>query len=415
MTPALPPLAPFDPALPLERAHTLPASWYTDPAIHAAERDRIFGRSWQFVGRAEQVKEPGQYLTADIAGEPVLAVRGDDGVLRAFFNVCRHRASPILTDEAGCVGKLRCRYHGWTYDLAGRLKGTPEFDGVCDFAKDANGLVPVGGVAAFGPWVWASVEKLMHSPPDTFSPFPVPPPPGSVAPLPEPTSPTRGEVKGRGGSSPPPLWGRSATPQESPGGGYDTLSTRPFSDLVWCSRRSYDLACNWKVYVDNYLDGGYHVNTVHPALAGAIDYQQYRTDVFDWCSVQTSPLKAADGAVGATRTGDAAYWWLWPNFMVNIYSGVMDTNLVLPLAPDRCRVIFDFYFAAGTSEQFVNDSVAVADQVQAEDVLICEQVQRGLGSRSYTTGRFSVKRENGGYAFHRLVAEAVGVPPSGGL
>jgi choline monooxygenase len=179
------------------------------------------------------------------------------------------------------------------------------------------------------------------------------------------------------------------------------------TDLEWHARRTYDLACNWKVYVDNYLDGGYHVNTVHPALAGVIDYQEYRTDVFPRCSVQTSPLKAADGAVGATRTGDAAYWWLWPNFMVNLYAGVMDTNLVLPLAPDRCRVIFDFYFAPGTDEAFVRDSIAVADQVQAEDVLICEQVQRGLGSRSYTTGRFSVTRENGGYAFHRLVAEHV--------
>jgi choline monooxygenase len=349
----LPPLSPFDSSLPLERAHTLPASWYTDPAVHVAERTHVFGRSWQFLGRTEQVKEPGQYLTADIAGEPVLVVRGDDGELRAFFNVCRHRASPILNDEAGCVGKLRCRYHGWTYDLTGRLKGTPEFDGVCEFEKDANGLVPVGGVAVFGPWVVVQIDRPLRTAGEEFAPF---------------------------SGSPP---------------------------LAWHARRSYDLACNWKVYVDNYLDGGYHVNTVHPALAGAIDYQQYRTDVFDRCSVQTSPLVAAAGAVGATRIGDAAYWWLWPNFMVNIYSGVMDTNLVLPLAPDRCRVIFDFYFAAGTSEAFVRDSVAVADQVQAEDVLICEQVQRGLGSRSYTTGRFSVKRENGGYAFHQLVAEAL--------
>jgi choline monooxygenase len=404
----LPPLAPFDPSLPLERAHTLPASWYTDPAVHAAERTRIFGRSWQFVGRAEQVKEPGQYLTTDIAGEPVLAVRGDDGGLRAFFNVCRHRASPILNDEAGCVGKLRCRYHGWTYDLAGRLKGTPEFDGVCDFAKDDNGLVPVGGVAVFGPWVWVQVEMPTRTADEEFAPFTkdiTPPVPlamrgvGGVPAAQDPGSPrhTRRVSAHSDDGEIPDLNTPSPLMERGPGG--------EVTNLVWHARRTYDLACNWKVYVDNYLDGGYHVNTVHPALAGAIDYQQYRTDVFPRCSVQTSPLKAADGAVGATRTGDAAYWWLWPNFMVNIYSGVMDTNLVLPLAPDRCRVIFDFYFAAGTSEQFVKDSVAVADQVQAEDVLICEQVQRGLGSRSYSTGRFSVKREAGGYAFHRLVAE----------
>ena len=177
--------------------------------------------------------------------------------------------------------------------------------------------------------------------------------------------------------------------------------------FAWHARRTYDLACNWKVYVDNYLDGGYHVHTVHPALAGAIDYQQYRTHVFDRCSVQTSPLTPTDGSVGATRTGTAAYWWLWPNFMVNVSEGVMDTNLVLPLGVDRCRVIFDFYFSPDATDEFKRQSVEVAEQVQAEDVLICEQVQRGLSSRSYSTGRFSVKREAGGYAFHRLVAKMV--------
>lgn len=361
----LPPLAPFDPTLPLERAHTLPASWYTHPAVLAVERAAVFGNSWQCVGRADQVAKPGEYLTADIAGEPVLVVCGDDGQLRAFFNVCRHRASPLLNDDAGCVGKLRCRYHGWTYDLAGRLKGTPEFDGVCDFEKQDNGLVPVGGVEVFGSWVWVSVAKLVRSVAEEFRPFPLPP------------SPHEGEGSGVRGA------------------------------LHWHARRSYDLACNWKVYVDNYLDGGYHVNTVHPALAGAIDYQQYRTHVFDRCSVQTSPLTPAEGAVGATRTGTAAYWWLWPNFMVNISDGVMDTNLVLPLGVDRCRVIFDFYFSSDTMDEFKQQSVAVAEEVQAEDVLICEQVQRGLNSRSYTTGRFSVKREAAGYAFHKLIAEAV--------
>lgn len=363
----LPPLTPFDPSLPLERAHTLPAGWYTDPAVLAAERAAVFGRSWQCVGRTEQLAKSGEYLTADVGGEPVLVVRGDDGELRGFFNVCRHRAAPVLNDESGCVGKLRCRYHGWTYDLAGRLKGTPEWDGVCDFDKQSNGLVPVGGVAEFGRWVWVSVATAARSVAEEFAPFPV------IDPLTPNPSPLEGE-----------------------------------RDMVWHARRSYDLACNWKVYVDNYLDGGYHVNTVHPALAGAIDYQQYRTHVFDRSSVQTSPLTPAEGAVGATRTGTAAYWWLWPNFMVNVSDGVMDTNLVLPLGPDRCRVVFDFHFAPDATDEFKRQSVAVAEEVQAEDVHICEQVQRGLYSRSYSTGRFSVKREAAGYAFHRLVAGAVG-------
>jgi choline monooxygenase len=174
----------------------------------------------------------------------------------------------------------------------------------------------------------------------------------------------------------------------------------------FAQRREYTLACNWKVFVDNYLDGGYHVNTVHPGLAGVIDYARYHTDVFEHCSVQVSPLRAQDdAAVGQVRGGAAGYyWWVFPNFMLNLYQGVMDTNLVLPLGPDRCRVVFDFYFAETAAPDFIARSIEVADQIQREDAGICEEVQRGLASRSFQTGRFSVKREAGGYHFHRLLA-----------
>src|SRR5262245_11029896 len=136
-------LAAFDPGLPLERGRTIPNTWYTSPDVYALERDAVFARTWQLVGRTDQVAKPGAFLTANIAGEPVLVIRGEDGVLRAFFNVCRHRAAPLCTDECGTVTKLRCRYHGWTYDLAGNLRGTPEFDGVAEFPKEQNGLPPV--------------------------------------------------------------------------------------------------------------------------------------------------------------------------------------------------------------------------------------------------------------------------------
>lgn len=353
-------LAAFDPDLPLDRARTIPNTWYTSPEVYAAEREAVFARSWQVVGRCEQVKEPGSFVTAEIAGEPVLAVRGEDGVLRAFFNVCRHRAAPILSDPCGSVTKLRCRYHGWTYGLTGQLRGTPEFDGVQEFCKEANGLVPVG-VGEWGPFVWVHLTEPRE-------------------PLAEFVRPLASWVEGRGG----------------------------FGNLTWYARKSYDLACDWKVYVDNYLDGGYHVNTVHPGLAGVLDYREYRTVCDGKTVLQLSPMKPAEGEAGRTRTGDlAAYWWVYPNFMLNLYAGVMDTNLVLPLGVDRCRVVFDFYFAAGTDEGFMRESVAVADQVQAEDMSICEEVQRGLNSRSYTTGRFSAKRENGGYYFHQLLGRAL--------
>jgi choline monooxygenase len=353
-------LAAFDPDLPLDQARTIPAAWYFDPELAALERQSAFGNSWQVAGRASLVAEPGTYLTCDIAGEPVVVVRDGDGVLRAFANVCRHRAAPVMTEPCGKASRLRCRYHGWTYDLAGRLRGTPEFDGVADFCREDQGL-PELAVATWGPYVWVHIEK----PTTTLD--------QALAPLPA-------EAAGR------------------------------LESLHFAEQRVYDIACNWKVYVDNYLDGGYHINTVHPGLAGVLDYSRYRTETYSQASVQRSPLRPPEPGddVGAVRTGaEAQYWWVFPNFMVNLYDGVMDTNLVLPLGTDRCRVVFDFFFAdiqSESAQRFIRDSIAVADQVQQEDLGICQEVQQGLRSRSFDTGRFSVRREIAGYHFHQLLA-----------
>ena len=350
----------FDATLPLERARTIPNTWYTSPELADLERAAVFGESWQIVGRSEQLVTPGAFITTRIAGEPVAVVRGEDGVLRGFINICRHKAATVLAEPCGIATKLRCRYHGWTYDLSGKLRGTPEFDGVEEFRREDNGLRPVA-VAEWGSLVWAQLSEPRVPVEEYLRPF------GSW-------------VQSRGG----------------------------LGNLTWKARKEYDLACNWKVYVDNYLDGGYHVNTVHPGLAGVLDYREYRTVCEGNTVVQSSPMKPAEGETGRTRTGtEAAYWWVYPNFMLNLYSGVMDTNLVVPLGVDRCRVIFDFYFAAGTDESFIQDSLNVADQVQDEDMGVCEDVQRNLNTRSYSTGRFSVKRENGGYYFHQLLARAL--------
>jgi choline monooxygenase len=351
----------FDPTLPLERAHTIPSSWYFDPELYALECRAVFGDTWQAVGRLAQVAEPGTFLTADVAGEPVLVVRDEQGVLRAFHNVCRHRAAQVINEPAGKATRLRCRYHGWTYDLAGRLRGTPEFDGVADFCRAEQGLVPLT-VDVWGPLVWVHEGPV------------APPLAEFLAPLPE----------------------------ECAGLGLETMR--------FVQHREYVVECNWKVFVDNFLDGGYHVNTVHPALAGALNYAQYRTHLYDQTSVQTAPLRApADKTLAQVRAGSAAhYWWIFPNLMLNIYQDVMDTNLVLPLGPERCKVLIDFYFARAEgieAADLIQQSIAVGHQIQMEDVAVCEEVQRGLKSRSFTTGRFSGRREAGGYHFHRLLAE----------
>jgi choline monooxygenase len=348
----------FNPDLPLEKARTIPATWYRDPAIYVLESRRAFADCWLAAGRREQVAQPGSYLTMNLAGEPILIVRDENGHLRAFANVCRHRAALLMTDECGQATRLRCRYHGWTYDLAGRLRGVPEFDGVEEFCREEGGL-PELAVAEWGPFVWVNGDRNAPSLAD------------HLAPLPE----------------------RSA-------GRIDRLH--------WSERRVYDVACNWKVFVDNYLDGGYHINYVHPGLAGVLDYGQYRTEMFAHGSVQRSPMKApASGSesVADVRASDEAqYWWIFPNFMLNLYADVMDTNIVLPLGPERCRVVFDFYFAEEKSPGFMGDSIAIAERIQREDVSISEEVQRGLASRSFHSGRYSVRREGPVYQFHQMLA-----------
>lgn len=356
-------LCAFDPCLPLSRAKTIPASWYFDDSLAALERRALFQITWQLVARAEQLEAVGAFVTADIAGEPIAVVRGDDGILRAFSNVCRHRAARVLEQEEGCASRLRCRYHGWTYDLRGQLRGTPEFEGVENFARGESGLPPLS-VDSYGPWVFVKASNGNEKLADALAPLP------------------------------------TYLPQEATAG------------LEFVQRRAYDLDCNWKVYVDNYLDGGYHVNTVHPGLAGVIDYSGYRSELFASASVQLSPLRPPDPAnagVASVRSGDMAqYWWIFPNLMINAYQDVLDVNIIVPLGTERCRVIFDFYFSPRVDADARNQSMDVAEQVQREDMAICEEVQKGLRSSHYNTGRFSVKREATGYHFHQLLANRLG-------
>ncbi|MGA7257165.1 MAG: aromatic ring-hydroxylating dioxygenase subunit alpha [Terracidiphilus sp.] len=353
-------IALYNPDAPLEEAFTIPAPWYLDARMAEMERERVFAHNWIAVGRADQVAAAGQFFTVELEGEPLVVVRGEDGELRAFFNVCRHHAAAVMAAPCGTAEHLRCPYHGWTYGLDGSLKGAPEFAGVRNFDRAANGLVPLR-VAAWEQFVFVNLD-------------------GNAAALTEflDDLPARVTALGVGG-------------------------------LRFFARKSYTLACNWKVYVDNYLDGGYHVPHLHKGLNSVLDYREYTIENSRHYSLQSSPMVASSehAAVTATRTGERAhYYWLYPNFMINIYEGVMDTNLVLPLGVDRCLVQFDFYFAdvSEAARWHNEESVAVSERIQDEDVDICESVQRGLRSRAYGAGRLSVRREAGEHLFHRLLA-----------
>ena len=146
----------YDPDAPLEKAFTIPSSWYTNRELYQHELQTVFTQSWQFAARLDQLEQPGEYVTTDIAGEPVLIARGNDNQLRGFFNVCRHHAAAVMTEPAGNARQFRCPYHGWTYSLEGQLKGTPDFADVCQFDRAMNGLVPVD-TAVWENWVFVRV------------------------------------------------------------------------------------------------------------------------------------------------------------------------------------------------------------------------------------------------------------------
>jgi len=350
----------YDDKAALADASTIPAAWYVDPRIAELESQTVFSKTWQMVGRVEQVERPGQFVTASIAGEPIVVVRGHDGVLRGFYNVCRHHAAAVVTEPCGQASILHCPYHGWNYGLDGSLKGMPEFDGVKNFERQQNGLIPVKAE------IW---EKFVFV---------------------------------------------SLDPQAEPlpqflGGLVKRVAPLAVSKLHYFDSRTYDIHCNWKVFVDNYLDGGYHVPHLHKGLNSVLDYKEYTIENGDRYCLQSSPMVAGteDAATAKTRQGDRAwYFWQHPNLMINCYEGYMDTNLVLPVDVDHCRVIFDFYFGdvSESQRQYNEGSVAVGARVQEEDLGICEAVQRGLKSRAYGAGRLSVRREAGEHLFHRLLA-----------
>ncbi|SPF48111.1 Rieske (2Fe-2S) domain protein [Candidatus Sulfotelmatobacter kueseliae] len=353
-------LSSYNDHAPLAEASTIPASWYVDARIAELERLNVFSRTWQLVARTDQLRQPGDFVTARLAGEPVVIVRGDDRVLRAFFNVCRHHAAAVVTQACGHSSILQCPYHGWKYGLDGSLKGMPEFDGVKGFERSDNGLVPIR-VETWECFVFVNLD------PQT-----------------------------------PPLC-------EFLGGLISRVAPLEISKLRYFDRRRYEIGCNWKVFVDNYLDGGYHVPHLHKGLSSVLDYRQYTIENEDRYCLQSSPMVTSeeDAATGATRKGDRAwYFWQYPNLMINCYAGYMDTNYVIPVDADHCTVIFDFYFSevSEARREFNAQSVNVGNRVQEEDLGICEDVQRGLKSRAYGAGRLSVRREAGEHLFHCLLA-----------
>ena len=339
----------------LEHASTLPARFYFDAEVLAAEQRQVFGRTWQLAGRLDQVRDAGQYFTATVGDEPVLVVRGNDGVLRAMSNVCRHRAGPIARGE-GKRPVLQCGYHGWTYSLDGRLRNTPEFDGVAEFDR-ANCRLPQFRVDVWNELVFVNLD------------------PGS-----ESLTDYLGEL-------------------------LTDMPRHDYSGFRLAQHKVWELDCNWKVYVDNYLEG-YHIPIVHPGLFRELDYPNYRTETKRTYSIQYAPTKRPERIRTSDGDDQVRYFWLFPNLMLNVYPDNFSTNLILPMGPGRTATIFDWYFKDPEAmKPQLDETIAFSDEIQLEDIDICEAVQRGLRSATYDTGRYSPQRENGVHHFHCMYQE----------
>jgi choline monooxygenase len=346
---------PHDPAeLPLELARALDVCWYVDPDRLARERDAVFARSWQLAAHRGQLAAAGDHVVTEVAGREVLLLRHPDGGLRGFHNVCRHRAGPLARGCGGGMKQITCRYHGWTYTLEGVLRSAPEMQQAEDFDLGAIRL------RAVRVHEWQGLVFVALA--DEVAPF-----------------------------------------EAVYAGIAERIAPVDLGAFRFHHRAAYDIACHWKVYVDNFLEG-YHLPHVHPGLSRVLDYRAYDTELAPWSSLQHSPLRNSEGIYGV---GEAWYYFVYPNVMLNIMPGRLQTNRVLPLSGARCRVEFDYYYAddADVLARKANDQ-AFSDEIQAEDIAVCEAVQRGLESGVYEAGRLSPRRESGVWHFHNLLRRA---------
>ena len=335
----------------IRRARTLPAAYYRDPALFERIRERVFTRSWQLVDGAERASTPGAVLPFSFlegcVDEPLLLSRDGGGVLRALSNVCTHRGNLVCT-EAGVAQNLRCRYHGRRFALDGRFLGMPEFDGVSDFPS-ADDDLPRVQLAELQPLLFTALHPAF--------------------PFEELVAPVRGRMP--------------AALRPDPSGS-----------------RAYEVAANWALYCDNYLEG-FHVPFVHPGLAGTIDYGSYRTELFRWTNLQVAEASSPEDAFEGSTIA-AYYFFLFPNTMLNLYPWGLSINVVVPLAVDRTRILYRSWVSDPSRRG--KGAGGALDRVELEDEAIVEQVQRGVRSRLYERGRYSPAREAGVHHFHRLLA-----------
>jgi choline monooxygenase len=330
----------------IRQARTLSSDFYTDEAYFEASKEKIFARSWQPVGRIDDVEglKP-LTLLPGFLDEPVLLSRsGND--LNCLSNVCTHRGK-ILVDEPCSANLIRCGYHGRRFDMSGKFLSMPEFSGVEDFPTAADDLTNIP-LTERGGFAFASLD---------------------------PTAPFDEFV------------GDAAAHFDD----FEPL------DLKFVSSREYEVDAHWALYCENYLEG-FHIPFVHHSLNEVVDYGTYKTETFRYSSLQT----------GFDENGNVAgrYLFIFPNLMFNFYEWGISVNVVRPVTP--AHSVIEFLTYVSNESKLGGGAGADLDRVELEDEAVVESVQRGIRSRFYSHGRYSPTREQGTHHFHRLIAEFMG-------
>jgi phenylpropionate dioxygenase-like ring-hydroxylating dioxygenase large terminal subunit len=330
---------------------TLPFTWYSSEEMLRRERALIFARSWQYAGRAEEVAEPGSFLATDAGGVPILVTRDNEGVLRAFLNVCRHRGT-VLTEGCGRRATIQCHYHAWTYDLDGSLRTAPRSDREESFSNEDWSLLPAS-VGIWGPFLF-------------------------VNPDPE------------------------AIPLEEHLGELPQILARDIDvdDLVFHSRVEFALSANWKIVAENFLEC-YHCPTAHPGFSAEVDVHP------DRYLLESYPTFSAQFAT-AKKTGERGQFHLiYPNTDINVFPGPPNLSIG-PMAPNgagRTERFLDYFFAPDVDPAWREEFYAFDAQVGKEDSVLVESVHRGMASGMLEHGRLLLASEPLLAAFQSWVAE----------
>lgn len=347
-------------------AETLPSEFYTDDMYFELSKEKIFSKTWQYACDTETVRVPGQihpfYLLENFLDEPLILARDKNDRMHCLSNVCTHRGNILI--EGNCIEKnITCRYHGRRFDLDGKFLSMPEFNEVKEFpsAKDNLPEIPFN---TWGRFLFASMNP--------------------VSPL-----------------------------QDFIGDMCSKMSRLPLDEFVFDSSRSRDylVKAHWALYCENYLEG-FHIPYVHNSLNAALDYSNYRTELFRFSNLQIGIAKNGEDCFDFLKDSSyfgqkisAFYFWIFPNMMFNFYPWGLSINVVRPVKKDLTKVSYLTYVL--DESRIDKGAGACLDKVEREDEAIVENVQRGINSRSYARGRYSVTRETGTHHFHRLINEFI--------